>query len=77
MQSFEQDLVVDGDKVVTRYILRGTHQGEFMRMAPTGKTISAGGIWLSHFRNGKIKEQWIYVNTLGLLQQIRGKPWLE
>jgi ketosteroid isomerase-like protein len=73
MQSVEQDLIVDGDKVVTRRILRGTQQGEFMGIAPTGKEVTAGGVWLSHLSNGKIKEQWVYFDALGLLHQVGAK----
>jgi len=74
MQAIEQDLIVDGDKVVTRRILRGTHQGAFMGVAPTGKTVNVGGVWLSHLSNGKIKEQWVYFDALGLLHQVGAKP---
>ena len=74
MQAIEQDLIVDGDKVVTRRILRGTHQGEFMGIAPTGKAVTAGGVWLSHLSNVKLKEQWVYFDVLGLLHQVGAKP---
>lgn len=74
LQAIEQDLIVDGDKVVTRRILRGTHEGEFMGIAPTGKQINAGGVWLSHLTNGKIREQWVYFDALGLRQQVGAKP---
>jgi len=70
MQSIEQDLMVDGDKVLTRRMLRGTHRGEFMGIAPTGKEVAASGVWLAHFRNGKIKEQWVYFDVLGMLLQV-------
>jgi predicted ester cyclase len=73
LQSLEQDLIVDGDKVVTRRILRGTHQGEFMGMAPTGKAITIGCVWLSYLCDGKIKEQWVYFDVLGVLQQVGAK----
>lgn len=73
MQSIEQELIVDGDTVVTHRMLRGTHLGEFMGIAPTGKEVSAGGVWLSHFSNGKIKEQWVYFDALGMLQQVGAK----
>ena len=73
MQSIEQELIVDGDTVVTHRILRGTHRGEFMGVAPTGKEVTAGGVWLSHFSNGKIKEQWVYFDALGMLQQVGAK----
>lgn len=74
MQAIEEDLFADGDKVVTRRTLRGTHQGALMGVAPTGKVVTAGGIWLSHLRNGKIVEQWVYFDLLGLLRQIGAKP---
>jgi ketosteroid isomerase-like protein len=74
LQAIEQDLLVDGDKVVTRRILRGTHQGAFMGIAPTGKRVTAGGVWLSHLNAGKIKEQWVYFDALGLLHQISAIP---
>ena len=47
-----------------------THSGEFMGIAPTGKAVTAGGVWLSHFSNGKLKEQWVYFDALGMLQQV-------
>lgn len=74
MQAIEQDLFADGDKVVTRRILQGTHQGEFMGIAPTGKAVTAGGVWLSHLRNGKLVEQWVYFDVLGLLHQVGANP---
>lgn len=73
MQSIEQELIVDGDTVVTHRMLRGTHRGEFMGIAPTGKKVTASGVWLSHFSNGKLKEQWVYFDVLGMLQQIGAK----
>ena len=73
MQAIEQDLIVDGDKVVTRRTLRGTHQGELMSIAPTGKLVTASGVWLSHLRAGKIIEQWVYFDLLGILHQVDAK----
>lgn len=74
LQAIEQDLFADGDKVVTRRTLRGTHQGELMGIAPTGKTVSVDGVWLSHLHHGKLVEQWVYFDLLGLLRQIGAKP---
>lgn len=76
MQSIEQELIVDGDTVVTHRMLRDTHQGEFMGIAPTGKVVTAGGVWLAHFSNGKMKEQWVYFDVLGMLQQVGALPAL-
>lgn len=74
MQAIEQELFADADKVVTRRLLQGTHRGEFMGIAPTGKEVTAGGVWLSHLSNGKITEQWVYFDALGLLHQIGAIP---
>jgi ketosteroid isomerase-like protein len=74
MQSTELDLLADGDKVATRRLMRGTHQGEFMGIAPTGKEITFAGVWLAHLKGGKLKEQWVYFDTLGLLQQVGAVP---
>ncbi len=74
LQAIEQDLLVDSDKVVTRRILQGTHRGEFMGIAPTGKAVAVGGVWLLHLRDGRIQEQWVYFDALGLLHQVGANP---
>jgi predicted ester cyclase len=47
-----EDQVAEGDKVVTRYTARGTHQGEFFGIAPTGKRIEMSGIQIDRFDEG-------------------------
>lgn len=74
MQALEEDLFAAGDKVVTRRTLRGTHLGELMGIAPTGKLVTAGGVWLSHLRDGKMVEQWVYFDLLAILHQVGAKP---
>ena len=74
IQATEQELLAEGDKVATHLLLRGTHRGEFMGMAPTGKAITFAGVWLTHLSNGKLKEQWVYFDALGLLQQVGALP---
>ena len=74
MSATEQDLIVDGDKVVVRRALRGTHQGDFMGIPPTGKPIDVSGVWLAHLTGGKIKEQWVYFDAMGMLRQIGAMP---
>jgi predicted ester cyclase len=54
--------------------MRGTHQREFMGVVPTGREITFAGVWLTHLRGGKIKEQWVYFDALGLLQQVGAIP---
>ena len=65
-----EDQVAEGDKVVTRWSLVGTHQGALMGLAPTGKHIAAGGIIISRIVDGKIVEEWEEWDTLGMVQQL-------
>jgi predicted ester cyclase len=74
MTSSEDDLIAVGDKVVTRRTLRGTHKGEFMGIAPTGKEMAFSGAWLVQLSNGKLKQQWVYSDLLGLLRQLGAIP---
>jgi predicted ester cyclase len=59
-----------GDSVVVRRTMRGTHRGAFMGVAPTGRDMSFIGIWLARLREGKLAEQWVSFDALGLLRQI-------
>jgi len=72
--SSEDDLIVAGDKVVMRRTLRGTHKGEFMGVAPTGKEMTFTGIWFARLTGGKIDEQWVQFDALGLLRQMGAIP---
>ena len=69
-----QDLLAEGEKVSFRLLLRGTQQGEFMRVAPTGKPMQVGAVDIARFENGKIVEQWGQTDMLGLMQQIGAIP---
>ena len=69
-----EDLIAEGDKVVTRQTFRGTHQGELMGIPPTGKQVSGTGILITHVANGKAIEQWSNYDDLGLLQQLGVVP---
>jgi steroid delta-isomerase-like uncharacterized protein len=53
-----EDQVAEADKVVTRWIARGTHQGEFAGIPPTGKSITLTGIHIHRVADGKIVELW-------------------
>ena len=64
-----EDQIAEGDKVVTRYTARGTHQGPLMGISPTGKQATVTGIVINRFANGKVVEGWFNYDTLGMLQQ--------
>jgi hypothetical protein len=74
IQSSEEDLIADADAVVVRRTMRGTHRSEFMGIAPTGKVITFTGIWLARLNGGKLQEQWVSFDALGLLRQIGAIP---
>ena len=69
-----EDLIAEGDTVVTRQTFRGTHQGDLMGIAPTGKQVSGTGILITRIANGKAVEQWSNYDDLGLLQQLGVVP---
>ena len=65
-----EDMIAEGDTVVARFTTRGTHQGNFMGIPPTGKQGSGTGIFIDRIVNGKAVEQWFNTDDLGLLQQL-------
>ena len=72
-----EEQVAEGDKVVTRWIANGTHQGEMMGIAPTGNQVRVEGITISHIQEGKIVQEWELFDTLGLMQQLGAAPTSE
>jgi steroid delta-isomerase-like uncharacterized protein len=68
------DLVGEGDRVVARLMVRGTHRGELMGIPPTGKPVAFGAIDIVRLAQGKIAEHWANTDMLGLLQQLGAFP---
>lgn len=64
------DQLVDGDRVATRFVIRGTHEGELFGVAPTGSTVTVDGTIISRIEGDRIVEEWTVVDVLGLLQQL-------
>ncbi len=64
------------DTVVTRWTGSGTHTGELLGIAPTGKSVNVDGIWIHRIADGKIVETWNVWDTLGMLQQLGVAPKL-
>ena len=64
------DLIVDGDRAVTRYISTGTHKGPLAELAPTGRRISVDEISIFRVTDGRIAEQWCLVDDVTLLRQL-------
>jgi steroid delta-isomerase-like uncharacterized protein len=69
-----EQLVADEDNVAFAYTLKGTHKGDFMGVAGTGKSIKARGMQISRFEDGKMVERWGSSDELGILKQIGVDP---
>jgi steroid delta-isomerase-like uncharacterized protein len=65
-----EDMIAEGDRVVVRYTYRGTHQGDYMGIPPTGKQFTTTSIVITRIDNGKGIEGWINGDDLGRLQQL-------
>jgi hypothetical protein len=65
-----EDLIAEGDKVVGRTTVTGTHRGEYMRIKPTGKSVTYNEIFIFRFVNGRVAEIWGVVDVLSQLQQL-------
>jgi steroid delta-isomerase-like uncharacterized protein len=72
-----EDQIADGDKVVTRWTVRGTQEGELMGIPPTGKRIYLGGIVIDRLANGRLVETWHQADVIGMLQQLGVAPTPE
>jgi steroid delta-isomerase-like uncharacterized protein len=69
-----EDIIAEGDKVVSRWTARGTHQGELLGTAPTGNEVTFTGIDVLRIAEGKVVERWAQGNDLEVMQQIGAIP---
>jgi steroid delta-isomerase-like uncharacterized protein len=65
-----EEMVSSGDRVIVRYIERGTHKGEYQGLLATGNRIEASGIWMARIKDGKIVEVREDFDALGWMQQL-------
>ena len=65
-----EDIVAEGDKVVVRWRSRGTHQGEFMGVAPTGRHVAFTGMRLFRIAGVVMAESWVNIDERGLQEQL-------
>jgi steroid delta-isomerase-like uncharacterized protein len=69
-----EETVAEGDLVVVRWTIRGTHEGEWRGVAPTGKPVTVTGMTIHRVVDGKIAEAWAEEDWLGVMQQIGALP---
>ena len=74
LQFTVEDQIAEGDRVVTRWTARGTHQSSFEGIPPTGKQAVVAGISISRIADGKFVESWTCLDQLGLLKQLGALP---
>lgn len=65
-----EDLIEEGDKVVSRNTVTGTHQGEYMGIAPTGRSATYKEIFVCRFVDGRVAEVWGVVDVFSQLKQL-------
>ena len=66
-----EDEIAEGEKVVERFTMRGTHQGEVEEFGPpTGKQVEIKGITIHRIEGGKIVEEWERYDNLSFMQQL-------
>jgi predicted ester cyclase len=67
------DMIAEGDKVVTRWTFRGTNTGDMvspMHIPATGKQVTVTGITIDRFANSKFVEDWHQGDIMGFMQQL-------
>ena len=65
-----EDQIAEGDKVMTRNVATGTHKGSLMGIEPTNKRAQWAGISIDRIEHGKIVENWVSWDMMGMLQQL-------
>jgi steroid delta-isomerase-like uncharacterized protein len=65
------DLIAEGDRVVVRWRLLGTHKGDFRGIAPSGRPITLKGIAIYRVDRGQLMERWVVSDLHGVLEEIR------
>lgn len=69
-----EDEIVSEDRVVCRWTTRGTHNGDFFGVPPTGRPLVSRGVTIMRLENGAIAELWESIDILGLMQQMGAIP---
>lgn len=68
-----EDMLADGDRVVTRQTFAGTHRGEWLGVPPTGRVVSWAVIDIVRLEGGRLEEHWGVADMLGLRARLTGE----
>jgi predicted ester cyclase len=63
-------MIGEGETVATRLTFRGTHTGDFLGIAPTGKQVAVPALDMARFADGKMVEHWGGPDQMSLMQQL-------
>ncbi len=69
-----EQIFAEGDRVLTQLVMDGTHHGPWLGIPPTGKPVSIRMMTVHRIQDGKIVEDWVLAESLGLLQQLGVLP---
>jgi steroid delta-isomerase-like uncharacterized protein len=72
-----EHMTATDEGVALAYTVTGAHEGEFLGVAPTGRQITARGVQIARFRDGKMVERWGSSDELSILQQLGATPQQE
>jgi predicted ester cyclase len=72
-----EDLIAEGDKVVARVRMKGTHTGDFWGVPPTGRWVNLTAIYIVRIADGKIVEHWGEEDGMKVFKQLGFKLKLE
>ncbi|MEU7615320.1 ester cyclase [Micromonospora rifamycinica] len=71
-----EDLIISGDRVVGRFVYRGTHTGDLLGIPASGKPVEMRSIDIWRVRDGMFVEHWDELNLMQMFQQIGALPSL-
>ncbi|MBK1657205.1 ester cyclase [Paracraurococcus ruber] len=65
-----EDVITEGEKVLVRLTIHGTHGGDLLGIPATGRTVKVAVLDLFHIRDGRLAEHWALLDNLGMLKQL-------
>ena len=74
LQVTPEHMTATEDDVALAYTVTGTHRGGFLGVAPTGRNITARGVQIGRFEDGRLAERWGSSDQLAILQQLGAEP---